>query len=171
LPVVGFGEDHLDRTDRPWESTITSPRGMHRRRVTSTPARALTRHTLSTNSPVSHRHARIGSSGERCGGRVARSPIVASIQPPCTRRRPWPLDVARTPTRMALVTASPKPGRARRQPRRDGGRQLLQAGSHGTARRTRQGRKVSEPATGTYSYRPLPALRPSWPGGGSCRPR
>jgi hypothetical protein len=25
-------------------------------------------------------------------------------------------------------------------------------------------------ATETSSYRPLPALRPSWPGGGSCRP-
>jgi hypothetical protein len=31
-------------------------------------------------------------------------------------------------------------------------------------------RQVGEPATEASSYRPLPALRPSWPGGGSCRP-
>jgi hypothetical protein len=39
-----------------------------------------------------------------------------------------------------------------------------------TARRS-PARQVGEPATETSSYRPLPALRPSWPGGGSCRPR
>jgi hypothetical protein len=38
-----------------------------------------------------------------------------------------------------------------------------------TARR-RPARQVGEPATETYSYCPLPALRPSCPGGGSCRP-
>jgi hypothetical protein len=33
------------------------------------------------------------------------------------------------------------------------------------------GRRVGEAATETSSYCPLPALRPSSPGGGSCRPR
>jgi hypothetical protein len=75
----------------------------------------------------------------------------------------------KNPHRMALVTASltgsttsltTSPGMA--------------AGSCyklvGTARRS-PARQVGEPATETSSYRPLPALRPSWPGGGSCRPR
>src|SRR5215217_1878804 len=99
---------------------------MHRRRVTSTPARALARHTSSTNSPVSNRHARNGSSGERCGAgwRGRRS------LPRSNRHAPdghlGRLDVARTHTRMALVTASPKPGPARRQTR-PGWRQAVAA--------------------------------------------
>jgi hypothetical protein len=47
------------------------------------------------------------------------------------------------------------------------GRQLLHASS--TARRSPAG-QAAQAATETSSYCPLPALRPSWPGGGSCRP-
>jgi len=143
LPVVGFWGRSLDRTDRPGASTITSPRGMHRRRVTSIPARALARHTSSTNTPISHRHARNGSSGERCGGRGWRgrrsSPRPAVLHPDGDLGR---LDVARTHTRMALVTASPKPGPARRQPR-PGWRQAAAANWFARHTAARQGRSAS----------------------------
>ena len=50
----------------------------------------------------------------------------------------------------------------------DGGRHLLLAGSHGAPQPGKAARRCGKEVS---SYRPLPALRPSWPGGGSCRPR
>ena len=74
----------------------------------------------------------------------------------------------KNPHRTALVTASLTGSTTSLTTfARDGDRQLLQAGSHGTRSPARQ---VGEPATETPSYRPLPVLRPSWSGGGACRP-
>jgi hypothetical protein len=57
------------------------------------------------------------------------SPRSSRLAP---RRRPWPAGCCKNPHRMALVTASPKPGQLVDNLARDGGRQLLHAGSHGT---------------------------------------
>ena len=171
MPVVGFGEDHLDRTDRPWgvddhQSPRDAPAEGHQHPCAGPRKAHLVDQQPGQQPPRPQWLVR----GAVWGG-VARSPIVASIQPPCTRWPPWPAGCCKNPhTRMALVTASPKPGPARRQTR-PGWRQAVAASwfaRHGTPRLARQ---VSEPATGTSSYRPLPALRPPWPGGGSCRPR
>jgi hypothetical protein len=49
----------------------------------------------------------------------------------------------------------------------DGAGSWCTLGPNGTPK---AGRQLGEAATTTSSYCPLPALRPSWPGGGSCRP-
>jgi hypothetical protein len=143
LPVVGFWGRSCHRTDRPWGvDDHQSPRDASRR-VTSIPARTLARHTSSTNSPISHRHARNGSSGERCGVREWRgrrsSPRSSRLAP---RRRPWPAGCCKNPHRMALVTASPKPGPARRQPR-PGWRQAAAASWFARHAAARQGRSAN----------------------------
>jgi hypothetical protein len=74
----------------------------------------------------------------------------------------------KNPHRMALVTAS-LPGSTTSLTTSPG----MAAGSCCKLVRTAPrspARDVGEPATETSSYRPLPVLRPSWSGGGSCRP-
>jgi hypothetical protein len=169
LPVVGFGEDHLDRTDRPWgvddhQSPRDAPAEGHQH-----PCAGPRKAHLVDQQPGQQPLRRNGSSGERCGGGVARSPIVASIQPPCTRWRPWPAGCCKNPHKDGVGDGLTE-ARARSSTTSPG----MAAGSCcklvRTARRARAS-QVSEPATGTHSYGPLPALRPPWPGGGSCRPR
>ena len=68
MPVVGFGEDLLDRTDRPWgvddhQSPRDAPAEGHQH-----PCAGPRKARLVDQQPVSNRHARNGSSGERCGG-------------------------------------------------------------------------------------------------------
>jgi hypothetical protein len=99
---------------------------------------------------------------------AARPRIVASIQPPCTPMVTLTSWMLQEPTQDALVAAlltasttssTTSPGMA--------------AGSCcklvRPARRS-PARQVGEPATELSGYRPLPALRPSWPSGGSWRP-
>jgi hypothetical protein len=76
------------------------------------------------------------------GAGVARSPIVASIQPPCTPRATLAAGCCKNPHRMALVTASPKPGPARRQPR-PGWRQAAAASWFARHAAARQGRSAN----------------------------
>jgi hypothetical protein len=110
-----------------------------------------------------------GSSGERCGMRE--SPVADRRLDPAALHPDGHLDRLDTagPTQDGVVG-----GLADGQDQvvdnlaRDGGRQLLQAGSHGA--RPSPARQVGDAARRFPSYRPLPALRPSWPGGGSCRP-
>jgi hypothetical protein len=144
LPVVGFGEDHLDRTDRPWgvddhqsprddapaeghQHPCAGPRKSHLvdQQPDQPPPRPqwLVRGAVwgrgwrgRRSSPRSNRHAPDGDLGR--------------------------LDVARAHTRMALVTASPKPGPARRQPR-PGWRQAVAASWFARHAAARQGRSAN----------------------------
>jgi hypothetical protein len=96
---------------------------------------------------------------------AAWSGIVASIQPPCTPT------AALTGCRLLQDGGGDGLADGQGQVVDDvtgyGGRQLLQASR--TVRRS-PARQVGDAARRFPSYGPLPALRPSWPGGGSCRP-
>lgn len=113
-------------------------------------------------------HAREGSSREPRGMGRPRSRIVASIQPPCTRTVILTGCASQDPYRMALVAASltAKTRSSTTSPGMAAG-SSCNAASDGTAQ---PGRQVGEAAKETSSYCPPPALRPSCPGGGSCRP-
>jgi hypothetical protein len=152
---------------RPSRNSPSRRRGMHRRRVTGVPGRAFARRNSSTNCPINHSQVRRGSSGERFGD--AGGPGRGS-SPPSDRLHPdghldrldgaGPIQNgvggASLTARTRLSTASPG----------------TTAGSCcalvRTARRS-PARQVGQAATETSSYCPLPALRPSCPGG-SCRP-
>jgi hypothetical protein len=140
LPVVGF----WGRSSRPHRSALGRrrspvPEGCTGRGSPASlrgPSQGTPRRPTARSATATPAMARQGSG---VGAGVARSPIVASIQPPAPRRRPWPAGCCKNPHRMALVTASPKPGPARRQPR-PGWRQAAAASwfaRHAAARQRR----------------------------------
>jgi hypothetical protein len=97
---------------------------------------------------------------------AARSRIVASIQPPCTPMVTLTSWMLQEPTQDALVAASLTASTTSSHPRWRPAAAASWFARHAAA----PARQVGEPATELSGYRPLPALRPSWPGGGSCRP-
>jgi hypothetical protein len=168
VSVVAAGEARLDRTDRPGgvddqQSPRDAPAQGYQR-----PERAFAAHNSSTNCPISHRPRPQG---------LARGAVWGAGGPVADRR----LDPA------VLHPDGHLDRLEVQEPRQDGVGDGLADGQHTsprtspvmaagsccklvrTARRSPAG-QVGEPATETSSYRPLPALRPSWSGGGSCRP-
>jgi hypothetical protein len=118
LPIVGFGEDHLDRTDRPWgvddhQSPRDTPAEGHQHPCAGPRKAHLVDQQPDQPPPRPQWLVREAVWGRGWRGRRS-SPRSNRDAPDGDLGR---LDVARTHTRMALVTASPKPGPARRQPR------------------------------------------------------
>jgi hypothetical protein len=116
-----------------------------------------------------HRHHH--RPGAHAPGRHDQRGVGTSTWPPA-RTLSWPRTVTLTGwmlqelTEDALVAASLTGSTTLSHP---GWRPAAAAKLVRTPRRS-PARPVGEPATETSSYRPLPALRSSWPGGGSCRP-
>jgi hypothetical protein len=153
----------LRKASRSHRSTWARRRGMHRG---ASPASLSGRSQGATRRPTARSataHARKSSSGERCG-RGAWSQIVVSIRPPCTPAATLTRWMLQEPTHDALVAASLTVSTTLSHP---GWRPAAAAswsdGAPSPNAARRSGKELS-------SYRPPPALRPSWPGGGSCRP-
>jgi hypothetical protein len=96
--------------------------------------------------------------------RGAWSQIVASIQPPCTPTATLTSWTLREPHRKALVTASLTVSTTSSHP---GWRPTAATSWSDGAASPNAARRCGKRLSG---YRPPPAVWPSWPGGGSCRP-
>jgi hypothetical protein len=164
LPLVGAGEDHLDRTDRPGRSIITSRRGIHGRGSPASLSRAFAKHNPSTTSLISHPPAP-AMARQKATVWMRGSPAAdPGLDPALHPDAHFDLFDAAEPPRTALVTASLRANTSR-HPAGDGDRRLMQACR--AALRSPAGQLAMR--QGDTSYRPLPALWPSWPGGGQAR--
>jgi hypothetical protein len=120
-----------------------SRRGMHRRRVTGVPGRALARRNSSTNCPISHSprpQGRVRGSGAGCGA----APVTDRRLDPAALHPDGHLDRLEVagPIREALVVAvADGQNQVVDNIALDGGRQLLQAGSDDTPKAGKAGRR------------------------------
>ena len=145
--------------------SLRSRRGMRRwrdRRSWAGLGKAQLVDQLPDEPPPTPARARQGSAV----GRGAWSRIVASIQPPCiptATLTSWMLQ--ETHRRCVGDGLADGQHHVADNLARDGGRllQLVRTPPRSPAR------QVGEPATETSGYRPLPALRPSWPGVSTAR--